>query len=200
MPKIFKATAIGLALIAAPVVPTLSVGAEQSHVMTSGDSHEDHMKQSEAASQMPSEGGQSAFAAIAEIVALLKADPKTDWATVDIDGLREHLVDMNELTLNATVQTSVEGQQVVFAVSGEGRTKSAIVAMVPVHASVLNDAGLYRIEVEETAEGATMRIEFGDATELAQIKGLGFFGIMASEAHHQAHHWQMAIGSGHPHH
>ncbi|MEM7724639.1 MAG: hypothetical protein AAF376_20080, partial [Pseudomonadota bacterium] len=31
----------------------------------------------------PQETGQSAFAAMAEIVALLRADPDTDWANVD---------------------------------------------------------------------------------------------------------------------
>src|SRR5438046_3161300 len=42
----------------------------------------------------PREPGQSAFAAIQEIVALLEADPGTDWTKVDIEALRRHLVDM----------------------------------------------------------------------------------------------------------
>lgn len=40
----------------------------------------------------PQETGQSAFAALAEIVTILQADPETDWERVDIDGLRRHLV------------------------------------------------------------------------------------------------------------
>jgi hypothetical protein len=52
----------------------------------------------------PAEAGQGAFAAIAEIVALLEADPNTDWSKVNIAALREHLVDMDELTLNAVAQ------------------------------------------------------------------------------------------------
>ncbi len=43
----------------------------------------------------PKEPGQGAFATIAEIVALLTSDPKTDWSKVDIAGLREHLIDMD---------------------------------------------------------------------------------------------------------
>ena len=39
----------------------------------------------------PQETGQSAFAALAEIVAILQADPETDWERVDIAGLRRHL-------------------------------------------------------------------------------------------------------------
>ena len=47
----------------------------------------------------PTEAGQGAFAAIQEIVAILEADPDTDWSKVDIDALRQHLVDMNAVTL-----------------------------------------------------------------------------------------------------
>src|SRR5215475_4151224 len=45
--------------------------------------------------------GQDAFGAIQEIVEILQSDPKTDWSKVNIDGLRQHLIDMNEVTLHA---------------------------------------------------------------------------------------------------
>ena len=35
----------------------------------------------------PQETGQSAFAALAEIVAILQADPETDWERADIAGI-----------------------------------------------------------------------------------------------------------------
>lgn len=54
-------------------------------------------------SGMPGETGQAAFAAIQEIVAMLDADPATDWARVDIEALRQHLIDMNNVTLGAAV-------------------------------------------------------------------------------------------------
>lgn len=54
-------------------------------------------------SGLPRETGQSAFAAIQEIVAMLEADPKTDWSKVDIEALRQHLIDMNNVTLGAVV-------------------------------------------------------------------------------------------------
>ena len=69
-------------------------------------SHREHMQmmmpgKSEAPgrkeSSGPIEAGESAFAAIQEIVALLNADPKTDWSKVDIDALRQHLVQGSEL-------------------------------------------------------------------------------------------------------
>ena len=70
----------------------------------------DHMMPGSQASMMtegmPQETGQSAFAAIQEIVAMLEADPATDWSKVDIEALRQHLIDMNNVTLAATVQAS----------------------------------------------------------------------------------------------
>src|SRR5271166_2493744 len=45
--------------------------------------------------------GQAAFAAIQEIVQILVDDPKTDWSRVNIDALRQHLIDMNNMTLAA---------------------------------------------------------------------------------------------------
>ncbi|MEP2897059.1 hypothetical protein [Roseibium sp.] len=44
-----------------------------------------------------------------------------------------------------------------------------------------------------------MRIEVQTEQELARVLGLGFFGVMAIGAHHQAHHIQMASGED-PHH
>ena len=49
----------------------------------------------------PTMPGQDAFGAIQEIVQILEADPTTDWSKVNIAALREHLVDMNEVTLRA---------------------------------------------------------------------------------------------------
>jgi len=68
--------------------------------------HSAHMGETQA----PLEVGQSAFAAIAEIVLILQADTGTDWETVDIAALRTHLVDMDAVTLHAeVVASSVDG-------------------------------------------------------------------------------------------
>ena len=50
------------------------------------------------ASTAPTMPGQDAFGAIQEIVGILDADPKTDWSKVDLEALRQHLIDMNEIT------------------------------------------------------------------------------------------------------
>ena len=80
---------------------------------------------------VPTMPGQDAFGAIQEIVRILEADPDTDWSKVDLEALRQHLIDMNEVTLNArAVATRVDGGA-RYDVSGEERTLEAIRRMVP---------------------------------------------------------------------
>ena len=74
----------------------------------------------------PQETGQSAFAALAEIVALLRADPKTDWGVVDIAALRRHLVDMNLVTTETMVARSFLPSGVRFDIRGTARDFEAI--------------------------------------------------------------------------
>ncbi len=144
-----------------------------------------------------SEPGQSAFAAIAEVVAVLKADPNTDWSKVNIDALRNHLRDMDIVTIDSTVvSTEVEGG-LRFDVTGAGEVTNAIRRMATAHAGMMDGVDGWAYTTEDIAGGAAMTVIVPEG-DLAKLKGLGFYGIMASGMHHQPHHWMMATG-GHPH-
>ncbi len=147
----------------------------------------------------PTETGQSAFAAIAEIVQILSDDPDTDWAKVNIQALRDHLVDMELVTTEADVRSESEGRIVEFHVSGTGDVANAIERMALAHSPMLEMATAWVVSAAPSANGATMRIEVDTDHELARVRGLGFFGVMTIGAHHQAHHLQMALGED-PHH
>ena len=58
-----------------------------------------------------------AFAAIQEIVRSLEADPKTDWSKVNIEGLRQHLIDMDNVTLRSSVASAPVESGVRFTVT-----------------------------------------------------------------------------------
>ncbi|MFK8033666.1 MAG: hypothetical protein AB8B94_05915 [Hyphomicrobiales bacterium] len=167
----------------------------QSHAL-GADGHSAH---TQSAGQ-PKEAGQAAFAAIAEIVTILTNDPDTDWEKVNIDQLREHLVDMNMLTTEAAVEKSVNGDTVEFKVSGQGATLRAIQAMVPAHSKELAKIPGWRVVAETTDTGAILQVGSDTATELTKINALGFFGLMATGTHHQPHHLGMAKGIDHIHH
>lgn len=143
---------------------------------------------------MPTEPGQGAFAAIQEIVAMLDADPDTDWSKVDIDGLRQHLVDMNNVTLYAEVATTPIENGVRFTVTGTGLVRQSIRRMVKAHAETMSGANGMTIVAEDQPEGAVMTVTVSDPADLSKLEGLGFFGIMALGAHHQEHHLMIAMG------
>jgi hypothetical protein len=52
----------------------------------------------------PTQPGQGAFGAIQEIIQILRADPLADWSKVDLDALRQHLIDMDEVSLHAEAE------------------------------------------------------------------------------------------------
>jgi hypothetical protein len=139
--------------------------------------------------------GQDAFGAIQEIVAKLDADPKTDWSKVDLEGLRQHLIDMNEVTLRADVMAKRIDGGLELVVTGSGRTLTAIQRMVPAHAQEINGINGWSAKTELASNGVLLIVTATDPKEVQRIRGLGFIGILVSGAHHQAHHLAMAKGT-----
>ena len=145
----------------------------------------------------PKEAGQGGFAAIAEIVQILSANPDTDWSKVNINALREHLLDMDRLVTSAQVEEQATDKGMRFNVTGAGEVLRAIRNMVPAHTSELAKMPEYTATTEAIDNGVAMIINGADDKTVLKIKGLGFFGLMASGSHHQLHHLMMATGKGH---
>jgi len=149
--------------------------------------------------------GQDAFGAIAEIVRILEADPGTDWSKVDIERLRQHLIDMNEVVLRAAVQATPVPGGLAMEITGAGRTEHAIRAMVVPHAIELDRMPEWSARTDTIAGGVRLTVvtkKPDDPRVLARIRGLGFAGLITEGAHHQPHHLAMARGeavAGHTH-
>lgn len=149
--------------------------------------------------------GQDAFGAIAEIVRILDADPATDWGKVDVERLRQHLIDMNEVVLRSAVTATAVPGGLAMEVTGAGRTEQAIRAMVVPHAGELDRMPSYRATTSPIAGGVRLIVlarNPDDTRLVARIRGLGFAGLMTEGAHHQEHHLAMARGEalrGHGH-
>jgi hypothetical protein len=140
---------------------------------------------------VPTEAGQAAFAAIQEIVGKLQADPGTDWSKVDIDALRQHLIDMDEVTMRATAsKTPIEGG-LRIAVTGSDRTLTAIRRMVPDHAREIDGMNGWIVRATELPNGVELIVTSSDSTESQKIRALGFMGIMTQGSHHQLHHFPL---------
>lgn len=140
----------------------------------------------------PTEPGQGAFAAIAEIVAILAADPVTDWQTVNITALRDHLVDMDRLVTDAEVTSRSVPDGIEMTIAVPDRSDSAVLRMVPEHAPFLAAETGWNSSVTDTGDALVWIVT--DPAAVARIRALGFFGLMATGNHHQPHHLAIATG------
>jgi hypothetical protein len=145
-------------------------------------------------SATPTNPGQDAFGTIQEILRILEADPHTEWSKVNIDALREHLIDMNEVTLHANARKSVIDGGLRIEVTGEGRTLPAIRRMVSAQAHEIDGVNGWKTKIESRIDGVVLTVTAADAGQAMKIRALGFIGIMAQGAHHQLHHLAIARG------
>ncbi|MBY0611213.1 MAG: hypothetical protein K2P80_03420 [Beijerinckiaceae bacterium] len=148
-------------------------------------------------SKSPEQPGQSAFAAIQEIVAILESDPQTDWSKVDIEGLRMHLIDMDNVTMRARVTSVPVDNGMRFEVAGVGDAKESIRRMLFAHAATMTRIGEWKFTAISTDTGAELVVVV-PAHDRLKLKGLGFIGVMTRGMHHQSHHMMIARGDN-PH-
>lgn len=179
-------TTCALAMLAVLVT---NIAAAEEAMPLQGD-HAAHM----ATGPVPTAPGQEAFGTVQEIVAILEADPATDWSKVDIDALRDHLIDMNEIALTADAAVEHLPDGIKVRVTGKGRTLAAINRLIPAQAQQLAQLGIWQTRAEPIADGIVLTVRSNDPAEVTKIKGLGFFGVITSGQHHQPHHLMIATG------
>jgi predicted RNA binding protein YcfA (HicA-like mRNA interferase family) len=179
--------------LAMPLIGAGVIFAASALVFAQDRSHMDHAHAHGGEGLVPTLPGQEAFGTIQEIVRMLEADPATNWSKVDIGALREHLIDMDEVTLRARASERPLDNGVEIDVTGEGRTLAAIKRMIPAHAHELAALG-WSAKAQDVPSGVKLIVTAGDPRQVVKIQALGFMGIMVQGAHHQTHHLMMARG------
>jgi len=148
---------------------------------------------------MPTRGGQAAFATIGEIVKMLEADTTTNWAKVDLEALRQHLIDMDNVTLRSRVAQSPVAGGIVMNVTGDAQVTPAIRRMLGAHAKMVDMMQLYHATTVEIPGGMRLTVTARDSSDtkaVTRIRGLGFIGLMTEGDHHNMHHMMIARGMG----
>ena len=155
-----------------------------------------HQHQSETGTPLTAPGN-DAFAAIQEAVNQLLADPKTDWRHVDLEALRQHLIDMQNFTFNVDViKQSPIANGVQFTVKAtSARAAKSLQRLFSAHPAILKQESGWDMQVSKNKNGSyTVQVTGANAQDGDKIRGLGYIGLVAYGSHHQAHHWQMAKG------
>ncbi|HEX6939305.1 MAG TPA: hypothetical protein VF158_07820 [Longimicrobiales bacterium] len=190
----FAAALLGAGLAFAPPL----AAQQQGHVH-----HENHDAATAAdrpATSPLAEAGNGAFAAIQEVVRLLERRPDTDWTAVDLEALRRHLIDMQNMMLRAEVRSSeaIPGG-VRFVVRGTDRPAHASIGRaLDDHATMLRKERGWVLEVVPRDDGYHVAVVSPRPEDEAMIRGLGYAGIMALGGHHTRHHLMIATGNA-PH-
>lgn len=184
-----------LIAVAALAMPLAAQAQQTDRMHGSGMPHVEHVGGTERATDLTvQEPGQGAFAAIQEIVAFLESDADTDWTKVNINGLRQHLIDMDNVTLHAEVTATRVAGGNRYLVTGASSIRDSIDRMIKGHAETMDGVNGMNISAESVAGGTMMTVTVANPGDLSKLDGLGFIGIMALGAHHQDHHLMVAKG------
>jgi hypothetical protein len=128
---------------------------------------------------------------------MLKADPNTDWSKVNVEALRQHLIDMDDVVMHSVVKQRNIAGGIEVDVTGAARTVAAIRRMTVNHSAMLEQGDDYHASAKHIPNGARFVVTAKNADDVpgvARIRGLGFAGIMTEGNHHAPHHLAIARG------
>jgi len=167
--------------------------------------HHNHtsMPQTTPSATPLTEPGNDAFAAVQEVVEKLMSDPNTDWSRVNLEALRQHLVDMNNFTLHVQVvsQKPIEGGVEFTVKPTTAEAAGSLDRLFAAHPAILKQESGWDMRVNKTKSGYSARVTSSNPGDVEKIRGLGYIGVVALGKHHQLHHWLMATGvDPHQHH
>jgi hypothetical protein len=151
---------------------------------------------------LPKQPAQAAYASLGEIVRILKADSTTDWSKVDLEAVRQHMIDMDAVTMRAQVKQQPVPGGVSMVVTGDAIVAASIKRMLASHAGMLDQDPQYHAVIVPLANGARFTVTAKDqanAKTVAMIRGLGFAGLLTDGDHHARHHLALARGDAMAH-
>lgn len=172
----------------------------QQAVAESGQQPSEHAHHGHHSGPVLTEAGNDAFGTMQEVVNRLNADPDTDWSKVDLEALRQHLVDMDNFTKQVSVvdRRNIENGVELVVVPDNDRAGAALARAMSAHPAMVRQEAGWDMRAVNSGKGYRLTITSPDPADAERIRGLGYIGIMALGNHHQAHHWAMATGKN-PH-
>lgn len=182
-----------MALFAILIAATVTVPAQAQH-------HETHSSQGEADapnSAVLQAAGQSVFGAVQEAIRTLEADSTTDWSEVDVDRLRQHLLDMHHVAMHVTVErkTSIEDGVRIRVRPTQEAARAALSRVLDAHPTMLKQETGWTMTVTEDEDAYVLRVTTDTPSERDKIRALGYMGLLAYGRHHQRHHWTLVQGA-----
>ncbi len=140
--------------------------------------------------------GNEIFGTIQEVVQELEADPNTDWSKVDLEALRQHLLEMKAFTEEVQVisQKSIKNGTVIQVKPKTERAVGALKKLFNMHPVMLKKEKGWDMTAKQENGQWVITVTTDNDTEVEKIRALGYIGVLAEGSHHQLHHWMIATG------
>lgn len=140
--------------------------------------------------------GNEIFGTIQEVVKKLESNPNTDWSKVDLEALRQHLLDMKAFTEEVKVisQKPVKSGIEIRVEPETERAVGALRRLFKMHPLMLKKEKGWDMSTQQNNNQYIIRVTTNSNSEIEKIRALGYIGILAEGAHHQIHHWMIATG------
>jgi gamma-glutamylcysteine synthetase len=142
------------------------------------------------------EPGNDIFGTIQEVVQKLEANPDTDWSQVNIEALRQHLLDMKAFTEEVEVLSKSKidkGVEITILPQSE-RAVEALKNLFSMHPDMIKKEKGWDMNAKQNGDIWIVTCTTDVETEVEKIRALGYIGLLAEGAHHQLHHWIIATG------
>ena len=101
---------------------------------------------------------------------------------------------MDNVTLRAHAREEDIPGGVRFLITGKDDVVGSIRRMAFAHARTMNGTGGWKYAAAKIPDGASLAVTVADQRDVAEVKGLGFIGVLAKGSHHQMHHLMIATG------
>jgi hypothetical protein len=102
---------------------------------------------------------------------------------VNVAALRQHLIDMDNVTLRGEVTNEAVDCGMRFIGSGNGLIRDSIQRTVTAHAATLNGVDGWQFLAVPTDTGATLTVS-PPAEDIEKLQGPGFIGVLTRGMHH----------------
>ncbi len=181
-------------------VMTIVMPMASAHMHHANMNHAEMMGHSTAPTQVVlTESGTDPFATLQEVIAALESNTNTNWEKVNIEALRLHLVEMQDMTINVDVkQQHIDNGFQAVVTPTTNRAVQSLTRVLSGHPAQMKAETGWDMQVQINNSVFTLTVTTDNAKDVAKIRGLGYIGVMAYGNHHQPHHWAMASGDN-PH-
>ncbi|MDZ7657716.1 hypothetical protein [Fodinibius sp.] len=142
------------------------------------------------------EPGNDIFGTIQEVVQKLEANPDTDWSQVNLEALRQHLLDMKAFTEEVEIlsKDQIEKGIAITVRPHSERAVQALEKLFSMHPDMIKKEKGWDMNAKQNGNNWMITCTTNNESEVQKIRALGYIGLLSEGAHHQLHHWMIATG------